>query len=83
MDTFIETIKLLSLSDAEFDKRCTGDFSTVNQIAATGKNIQFLGGHQFNWEFVNLLFGRQMNIPFIGVVANVENRIFNLSLIHI
>lgn len=77
VDTFIETIKLLSLSDAAFDKRCTGDFSTVNGIAATGRNIQLLGGHQFNWEFVNLLFGRQISIPFIGVVANVENKIFN------
>lgn len=77
VDTFIETIKLLSMRDAEFDKRCTGDFSLINGIAATGKNIQFMGGHQFNWEFVNLLLSRQIKIPFIGVVANVENKIFN------
>ncbi|MCW3089269.1 MAG: lipid biosynthesis acyltransferase [Ferruginibacter sp.] len=77
VDTFIETIKLLSLSDAGFDKRCTGDFSAINEIAAQGKNIQLMGGHQFNWEFVNLVFGRRIQIPFIGVVANVENKIFN------
>ncbi|MEO6550915.1 MAG: lysophospholipid acyltransferase family protein [Ferruginibacter sp.] len=77
VDTFIETIKLLSLSDAGFDKRCTGDFSLVNEIAASGKNIQFMGGHQFNWEFVNLKFGKEIQLPFIGVVANVENKIFN------
>ena len=77
VDTFIETIKLLSLSDAEFDKRCTGDFSLINAIAARGKNIQLMGGHQFNWEFANLLVSRHINIPFIGVVANVENKVFN------
>lgn len=77
VDTFIETIKLLSLSDAAFDKRCTGDFSVINQLTARGKNIQLMGAHQFNWEFTNLLFGRHITIPFIGVVANVENKIFN------
>ncbi|MBC7886498.1 MAG: lipid A biosynthesis acyltransferase [Ferruginibacter sp.] len=77
VDTFIETIKLLSMRDREFDKRCTGDFSLINQAAAKGKNIQLMGGHQFNWEFTNLLFSRHINIPFIGVVANVENKIFN------
>lgn len=77
VDTFIETIKLLSLSDTQFDKRCTGDFNKINEIAARGKNIQLLGGHQFNWEFANLLFSRHIRIPFIGVVANVENKIFN------
>ncbi|MEP7142181.1 MAG: lysophospholipid acyltransferase family protein [Ferruginibacter sp.] len=77
VDTFIETIKLLSLSDAGFDKRCTGDFSLINKIAANGKNIQLMGGHQFNWEFTNLLFSRHIKIPLISVVANVENKIFN------
>lgn len=77
VDTFIETIKLLSLSDASFDKRCTGDFSKINAFAASGKNIQFMGGHQFNWEFANLLISWHIKIPFIGVVANVENKIFN------
>lgn len=36
-----------------------------------------MGGHQFNWEFANLLLSRHINIPFIGVVANVENKVFN------
>src|SRR6185295_3223576 len=44
VDNFIETIKLLSLSDAQFDKRCTGDFDLINRIAANGRNIQLMGG---------------------------------------
>ena len=77
VDTFIETVKLLSLSDAEFDKRCKGDFASINALAAQGKNIQMLGGHQFNWEYANLLLSRHIRVPFIGVVANVENKVFN------
>src|SRR5665647_1629827 len=34
IDTFIETIKVLSMSDAEFDKRCTGNFDLINELAA-------------------------------------------------
>jgi KDO2-lipid IV(A) lauroyltransferase len=77
VDTFIETVKLLSLSDAAFDKRCTGDYTLISKAVAEGRNIQLLGGHQFNWEFANLFFSRHIRIPFIGVFANVENKIFN------
>ncbi len=77
IDTFIETIKLLSLSDEAFDKRITGDFSAINVIADKGRNIQFLCGHQFNWEYINLFLSRHIKIPFIGVVANIENAALN------
>src|SRR3982751_2676804 len=77
VDTFIETIKLLSMSDAEFDKRCTGDFSVINDLAKRGKTIQLMAGHQFNWEFANLLCSKNIKIPFLGVMANVENKILN------
>ena len=77
IDTLIETVKLLSLSDANFIKRCTGGFSVVNEIAKSGRNVQMLGGHQFNWEYVNLLFSREIQKPFVGVVANLENKTLN------
>ena len=76
-DTFMEIIKLISMSDKTFDKRCKGDFLIINDLIKKGKNIQLHAGHQFNWEFANLLFSRHIRIPFIGVVANVENKIFN------
>lgn len=77
VDTFIETIKLLSMSDREFDRRCTGDFGSINGFAAQGRSIQIMGAHQFNWEFIILTLGRNMRIPFIGVVANIENKTIN------
>ena len=77
IDTFIETIKVLSMSDAEFDKRCTGNFDLINELAAKGKNIQILGGHMFNWEYASLALGRQINIPFIAVYGEIENKTFN------
>jgi len=77
VDTFIETIKLLSMTETEFDKRCTGDISLIKAAVAKGRSIQLVGGHQFNWEFANLFYSRHIGVPFIGVFANVENKVFN------
>src|SRR6478752_6370177 len=44
IDTFIETIKLLSLNDKNFDKRCTSNVELVNDLYNTGKNAQMFTG---------------------------------------
>jgi KDO2-lipid IV(A) lauroyltransferase len=54
IDNFIETIKLLSISKKQLDKRFTNDFSVLNNFYSTGKNAQIHLGHFFNWEFANL-----------------------------
>ena len=77
VDTFIETIKLLSLSDAAFDRRCRGNFEAIHAITEKGGNVLFIGMHQFNWEYVNLFIGRHMKIPFLGVYAKIENAAIN------
>ena len=77
VDTFIETIKLLSLSDAGFDRRCKGNLEEIHTITSKGGNVLFLGMHQFNWEYVNLFLGRHMKIPLLGVYAKIENPAIN------
>lgn len=77
IDTFIESIKMLSLSDAAFEKRCTGNFEMINQIAAQGRNIQLHCAHQMNWELGNWFFSKNISIPFIGVYRKIGNSIFN------
>lgn len=53
-DTFIETLKLLSLSNNQISHRGIIDITDVQPLIESGKNIQFMGGHQMNWEFVNM-----------------------------
>ncbi|HMK04686.1 MAG TPA: lysophospholipid acyltransferase family protein [Ferruginibacter sp.] len=53
-DTFLEIIKLISISDKTLAKRCGGDFSMIDELAKKGKNIQIHAGHQFNWEYGSL-----------------------------
>lgn len=74
-DTFVETIKTLSISDKEFDKRCTGNFDVINEVVAKGKNIQVISAHTFNWELANLALSKHMKLPSIGVYSPIESKI--------
>jgi KDO2-lipid IV(A) lauroyltransferase len=77
-DYIIESIKLLSMSDKQFDRRVKGDFSIVDKLAREGKNIQIHGGHQFNFEYCNLVTARNTHeIPFVGVYMPITNKFFD------
>jgi len=75
-DTFIETLKFLSLSDKEFSKRLTGNFDLLSALYATGQNVQLLSGHFFNWEYMNWGLSRNSPYPLIGVYSPVSNKAF-------
>jgi len=53
IDTFIETIKMVSLSKEKFLQRCNGNFEVLNSLIERGKNIQLQSAHQFNWEYIS------------------------------
>ena len=73
-DTFIETIKLLSISDKAFNKRAIMDLDECNVLAAKGKSIQFSCGHQMNWEYGNWVMSQNMSIPWVGVYMKINNK---------
>jgi KDO2-lipid IV(A) lauroyltransferase len=73
-DSFVEIIKLISMSDKTFDKRCKGDFSIINDLVKRGKNVQLHAGHQFNWEMGSLLMSRSVTaIPTYAVYIPIKN----------
>lgn len=74
VDYFIESIKLMTISDKEFYKRCSGNFEEVNRLAATGANIQLHSGHQFNWEWANRIYSQKLAIPFVLVYMRLSNK---------
>jgi KDO2-lipid IV(A) lauroyltransferase len=77
IDSFIETIKLLSMSDKEFAKRYSANNELVNELYATGKNIQFHTAHFFNLEVVNLGEGRYGTFPSVVIYMPVKNKAFD------
>ncbi|HQW83668.1 MAG TPA: lipid A biosynthesis acyltransferase [Ferruginibacter sp.] len=73
-DTFVEIIKLVSMSDKTFAKRCTGDFSAINELIKNGKNVQLHAGHQFNWEMGSLFMSKSItSIPTYAVYIPIAN----------
>jgi len=77
VDTFIESIKMISMSEKSFDKRCTVDISKVNELAAKGKSIQLHSGHQMNWEYANWVFAKHLEVQWIGIYQPISSKPFN------
>lgn len=73
-DTFVEIIKLISMSNRTFEKRCKGDFSIITDLIKQGKNVQLHAGHQFNWEFGSLFMSKVIkSIPTYAIYMPIKN----------
>jgi Kdo2-lipid IVA lauroyltransferase/acyltransferase len=77
IDTFIETIKLLSVSKEQFRKRITTNVEQLDELYATGQSVIFAAGHFFNWEFANLTASGFSQYPFVGIYKKVSNKAFD------
>jgi Kdo2-lipid IVA lauroyltransferase/acyltransferase len=74
IDTFIESIKFITISKTQLQKRSTGEFELINELIDKGRNIHLMAGHQFNWEYANLLCAMSLNAPFVGVYMPIANK---------
>jgi len=75
-DTFIESLKFISISKKQLLKRSTGSFDLINDLIDKGYNINIMAGHQFNWEYANLLYAINIKIPFVGIYMPISNKVF-------
>ena len=73
IDSFIETIKLLSASDSFFEKRFTGNWELVNQFYDEGRSVQLHLGHNFNWEWGNVVLAKKTAYNVLGVYMPIKN----------
>ena len=76
-DTFIETLKMISISKKQLLKRNTTDYEMLDELVAKGYNINILAGHQFNWEYGSLLYSQHFKIPMVAVYTPISNKIFS------
>ncbi len=77
IDTFLEMIKLISISDKELSQRFSSNMEVVNSLYDSGINIQLMAGHFFNWEIINLGIAKYCKYPFVGVYMPLTNKAFN------
>mgnify|MGYP000612961012 FL=1 len=76
-DSFIETIKLLSISDKTFQKRFTSNVEVLNNLYPTGQSVQIMAGHFFNWEFANWGVAKYGKYSFLAVFMPLSNKVFS------
>jgi KDO2-lipid IV(A) lauroyltransferase len=76
-DTFIESIKFITISKKQILRRSTGQYDMINDLIDKGKNVHIMAGHQFNWEYANLLYSLNLKIPFVGIYMMIANKSLN------
>lgn len=82
IDTFIETIRLISISEKQFKKRLTFNPEELQKAIATGKSIQLHSGHFFNYEFMNLgLALHKQECKWLGIYHQLSNPAFNKIIV--
>jgi len=77
IDTFIETLKMISASDKFIARRFTANWDVINTIKPTGKSIQLHMGHNFNWEWGTIAAAMHMNFLHLGVYMPLKSKIFD------
>lgn len=78
IDTFIETIKLISISKKQFQARFQFDPNILKELQKTKQSIQLHTGHFFNYEFLNLGFAiHKGTYKWLGIYSVLSNPAFN------
>ena len=77
IDSFIETIKMVSASDNYIKKRVSGNWEVLNELYKTGRSCQIHLGHTFNWEWANLVGAKEMKYTFLGVYMPITNQVLD------
>jgi len=76
LDTFIETIKMISVSKKNLLKRFDANWEVINSLKETGRPLQLHLGHNFNWEWGNAAGAVCINIPVLAVYIPIANKHF-------
>ena len=73
MDTWMETIKFMTISKARVQKLAQFDFSLFEQLHAEGKSCQAMSGHFMNWELYNVTVPAFQPLIFLGIYMRISN----------
>ncbi len=80
VDTFIETIKMVTVSTRFMEKRIRCNWEVINQFHATGKSVQIHIGHNFNWEWGNAVIAGNTPYQVLVVYMPIASKVFEKFL---
>ncbi len=80
IDMFVETIKMVTASNKYLAKRVSGNMGILNEIYPGGRSVQIHVGHNFNWEWANLVLqtitSYQLLAVYMPLTSKVMDRFF-------
>ncbi|RFM29864.1 lysophospholipid acyltransferase family protein [Deminuibacter soli] len=84
IDNFIETVKLLSMSERTLNKhfKCENK-QLLDELYLTGQSVQVHLGHFFNWEMANAAHSVNTIYPFLVVYMPIKNKVFERLFVHL
>ncbi|WP_207492114.1 lysophospholipid acyltransferase family protein [Aridibaculum aurantiacum] len=82
-DSFVETLKMLSMSRTDFTKRLTGNFDLLTELYATGQSVHLHCGHFFNWEYMSWSIPVYTPYKMLSVYMPVTNKVFDRLMLKI
>ncbi len=82
-DSIVEIIKMLSISQAELDKRMSCNWNVFDKMTRENRNGQGFMSHQFNWEWATLICNWHVPRRFTGIYLPLNNPVFERLFLHI
>jgi KDO2-lipid IV(A) lauroyltransferase len=87
VDSFIETIKLVTASRRFLEKRVTANWEVLDPLFKTGKSCQLHLGHTFNWEWCHHVLASHTKYQVLVVYMPLTNHaleklMYNLRVQH-
>ena len=76
LDTFLELIKLITISEKELSKRYTSNYLDCPDLQNQDNKIQLITGHFMNWEIINLGISKEIKNNFLAVYMPLSSPIF-------
>jgi len=76
-DNWVETIKLLSISESTLSKRISGNFDVFDMLAQQGRPVSTIAGHFFNWEYLSAALSYRQPIQLICVYMPITDKNMN------
>lgn len=74
IDSFIETIKMVSAGKKLLQKRIKYDYSVFEELHKENLSLQMHASHQFNWEWVNQHIAMNIPQPLLCVYMPLSNK---------
>ncbi len=83
IDSFIETIKLVSASGSFLEKRVTANWEVLEPLYESGKSCQLHLGHTFNWEWGHHVLTSFTKYQVLVVYMPLSNKVMERLMYHL